>query len=196
MQGWGRYITTTGYGDLRREEGENNWYTIDFGATSGATAMVAGVAAVLESVVKARGEAPLAPAALRQLLKTTGTPQAGDTSQRIGPRPDLRAAINALDGLPTGPAPVITAAQMKGASGRLIVDGENFLVGDSIIEINGETAGKLKYPAAFVQPNGQITRLMTKTDITSLLPRGIEVAITVYTRSTGRRSAPLAFTRQ
>jgi len=196
VQGWGRYITTTGYGDLRREEGENNWYTIDFGATSGATSMVAGAAAVLESVVKARGEAPLSPVALRQLLKSTGTPQAGDVSQRIGPRPDLRAAIASLDGLPTGPVPVISAAQMKGASGRLIIDGEHFLVGDSIIEINGQTAGKLKYPAAFIQPDGQIIRLMTKTDVTDLLPRGIEVSLTVYTRSTGQRSAPFAFSRQ
>lgn len=158
--------------------------------------MVAGAAAVLESIVKARGAAPLSPAALRQLLKTTGTPQAGDVNQRIGPRPDLRAAITALDGLPTGPVPVISAAQMKGASGRLIVDGENFLVGDSIIEINGQTAGKLKYPAAFVLPNGQLTRLMTKADVSGLLPRGIEVSITVYARSTGQRSAPFAFTRQ
>ena len=196
VQGWGRYITTTGYGDLRREQGENNWYTIDFGATSGATSMVAGAAAVIESIVKARGEAPLAPAALRQLLRATGTPQTGDLSQRIGPRPDLRAAIAALDGLPTGPVPVISGARMKGESGRLIIDGEHFLVGDSIIEINGQTAGKLKYPAAFILPNGQITRLMTKTDVTSLLPRGVEVSLTVYTRSTGQRSAPFVFSRE
>jgi Subtilase family len=195
LQGWGRYITTTGYGDLRREQGENNWYTIDFGATSGATSMVAGAAAVLESIVKARGAAALSPAALRQLLRNTGTPQAGDVNQRIGPRPDLRAAITALDSLPTGAVPAISAAQMKGASGRLIVDGENFLVGDSIIEINGQTAGKLKYPAAFVLPNGQISRLMTKTDVSGLLPRGIEVSLTVYTRSTGQRSGPFVFTR-
>lgn len=157
--------------------------------------MVAGAAAVLESIVKARGAPPLSPTVLRQLLRNTGTPQAGDVNQRVGPRPDLRAAITALDGLPTGAVPVISAAQMKGASGRLIVDGENFLVGDSIIEINGQTAGKLKYPAAFILPNGQISRLMTKTDVSSLLPRGIEVSLTVYTRSTGQRSEPFVFTR-
>jgi hypothetical protein len=196
VQGWGSNITTTGYGDVRHDQGENNWYTIDFGATSGATSMVAGAAAVIESIVKARGETLLSPTALRQLLRTTGTPQTGDVSKRIGPRPNLRAAIAALDGLPTGPEPAISAARMKGESGRLIVDGEHFAVGDSIIEINGQTAGKLKYPAAFILPDGQITRLMTKADVTNLLPRGVEVAITVYTRSTGQRSAPFVFSRQ
>ncbi|HKP11858.1 MAG TPA: S8 family serine peptidase [Blastocatellia bacterium] len=196
VQGWGRYITTTGYGDLRRELGENNWYTIDFGATSGAAAMVAGAAAVLESIVKERGQPPLSPSALRQLLKATGTPQAGDVSKRIGPRPNLRAAIAALDGQAAGPVPAISAVRMKGESGRLIVDGEHFAVGDSIIEINGQTAGKLKYPAGFILPSGEITRLMSKTDVTAMLPRGVDVTITVYTRSTGARSEPFTFRRE
>ncbi|MFL6276057.1 MAG: S8 family serine peptidase [Blastocatellia bacterium] len=195
LQGWGRYITTTGYGDLRHEQGENNWYTIDFGATSGATAMVAGAAALLESIVKERGQSPLLPTTLRQLLKATGTPQAGDLSRHIGPRPDLRAAIAALDGQPTGPMPVISEVHMKGQSGKLIVDGEHFEVGDSVVEINGQAAGKLKYPAGFILPNGQITRLMTKADVTDLLPSGVDVAVTVYTRSTGLRSEPFTFRR-
>ncbi|MFL6212549.1 MAG: S8 family peptidase [Blastocatellia bacterium] len=196
VQGWGRYITTTGYGDLRHELGENNWYTIDFGATSGAASMVTGAAALLESIVKAKGQSPLSPPALRQLLRATGTPQAGDVSKRIGPRPNLRAAIAALDGQTTGPVPTISGVFMKGASGRIIVEGEHFAVGDSIIEINGQTAGKLKYPAGFIAANGEITRLMSKTDATAMLPRGVDVAITVYTRSTGLRSDPFAFRRE
>ncbi|HJQ22874.1 MAG TPA: S8 family serine peptidase [Blastocatellia bacterium] len=196
VQGWGRYITTTGYGDLRHEQGENNWYTIDFGATSGATAMIAGAAALIESILKARGKAPLLPTELRQLLKATGTPQTGDVNHRIGPRPNLRAAIAALDGQPAGPVPVISAVRMKGESGRLIVDGEHFAVGDSVVEINGQSAGKLKYPAGFIQPDGQLTRLMTKWDITEMLPRGVDVAVTVYNRTTGLRSDPFAFRRE
>ena len=77
MQGWGRFVTTCGYGDLRREQGENNWYTDRFGATSAAAAMVAGSAAILQSILKARGQAPLSPIQLRQLLTSTGTPQPG-----------------------------------------------------------------------------------------------------------------------
>ena len=195
VQGWGRYITTTGYGDLRHEQGENNWYTIDFGATSGATSMVAGAAALLQSIVKARGEVPLAPTALRQLLKATGSPQTGDLSRHIGPRPDLRAAIASLDGVSSGPVPVISGVQMKGSSGKLIVDGEHFAVGDSVIEINGQVTGKLKYPAAFILPDGQLTRLMTKGSVTDRLPRGVDVTITVFTRSTGLRSEPFTFRR-
>ena len=195
VQGWGRNITTTGYGDLRHEQGENNWYTIDFGATSGATAMVAGAAALVESILKARGRSPLSPTELRQLLKATGTPQAGDLSRRIGSRPNLRAAIAMLDGQPTGRAPVISAVRMKGESGKLIVDGEHFAVGGSVVEINGQSAGKLKYPAGSILPNGQITRLMTKTDVTDLLPRGVDVTITVYAPGTGLRSEPFTFRR-
>ena len=128
-------------------------------------------------------------------MRATGTPQAGDVTKRIGPRPNLRAAIAALDGQTIGPVPTISGVFMKGASGRLIVDGEHFAVGDSIIEINGQSAGKLKYPAGFILSNGEIIRLMSKTDVTDMLPRGVDVAITVYTRSTGLRSDPFTFRR-
>ena len=39
----------------------------------------------------------IAPRDLRELLRRTGTPQAGDTSQQIGPRPDLLRALRELD---------------------------------------------------------------------------------------------------
>ena len=90
--------------------------------------MVAGAAAVLESIVKASGQTPLTPSALRQLLTATGSPQQGDLSQHIGPRPNLRAAISMLDGSAVIPEPVISSAQMKGVSGKLIVNGEHFMV--------------------------------------------------------------------
>ena len=59
----------------------------------------------------------------------------------------------------------------------------------------GQSAGKLKYPAGFILSNGEIIRLMSKTDVTDMLPRGVDVAITVYTRSTGLRSDPFTFRR-
>ena len=82
---------------------------------------------------------------------------------------------------------------MKGESGRLIVDGDHFLVGGSVVEINGQAAGKLKYPAAFAVQGGEITRLMTKEDVTAMLPLGVEVSLTVFTPSTGKRSPQAAF---
>jgi hypothetical protein len=38
----------------------------------------------------------LAPRALRELLRATGTPQTGDLRTQIGPRPDLARAIARL----------------------------------------------------------------------------------------------------
>lgn len=193
LQGWGRFVTTSGYGPLREEQGPNHLYTIDFGATSAATAMVAGAAALLQSIVKERGRAPLAPDELRHLLVSTGTPQAGNLGEHIGPRPDLRAAIAGLDSAGTDPA--ITGIKFKKASGKLVVDGGGFITNDSILEIDGVPVPKVKYPSEFWLPNGETTRLMTKSDVSGLLPKGVEVAVTVFTPSSAKRSEPFLFSR-
>jgi subtilisin family serine protease len=193
LQGWGRFVTTCGYGDRRFEQGPNNWYTIDFAATSAATAMVAGAAAVLQSIVKERGRAPLTPVEIRRLLVSTGTPQTGNLNEHIGPRPDLRAAIAGLDS--AGPDLVITQIKFKKGGGKLVVDGAGFTTDDSILEIDGTTVNKVKYPSEYRLPNGDTTRLMTKSDVSALLPKGVEVAITVFTPSSGKRSEPFLFTR-
>jgi hypothetical protein len=194
VQGWGRFVTTCGYGDLRREQGENNWYTDRFGATSAAGAMVAGSAAILQSILKGRGQAPLSPIQLRQLLTSTGTPQTGNLGERIGPRPNLKAAIERLDSS-AGSDPLITSIKLKGSSGKLIVNGENFLPSDSLVEINGTAITKLKYPSSYFLPSGMTTRIMTKRDVTEFLPPGVDVAITVYTPSADRRSERVMFRR-
>ena len=51
---------------------------------------------ILEGIARARGER-IAPEELRDLLRRTGTPQAGDTREAIGPRPDLARAILAVE---------------------------------------------------------------------------------------------------
>ena len=56
---------------------------------------MAGAAVILEGVARTRG-AVLPPAALRELLRRTGTPQAGDAREAIGPRPDLERAIRSM----------------------------------------------------------------------------------------------------
>ncbi|HSO75630.1 MAG TPA: S8 family serine peptidase [Blastocatellia bacterium] len=193
LQGWGRFVTTCGYGDLRFEQGPNNWYTIDFGATSAAAAMVAGAAAVLQSIVKERGREPLTPVEMRLLLVSTGTPQAGNLNEHIGPRPNLRAAIEGLDSL--GVDPAITSVKLKNGGAKLVVDGSGFTTGDSIIEINGTAVPKHKYPAEFRLLNGQTTRLVTKGDISGLVPSSGEVSIVVFTPSSGKRSEPFMLTR-
>ncbi|MEJ7600252.1 MAG: S8 family peptidase [Kofleriaceae bacterium] len=100
VQGWGRRVATLDYGDLQACDGEDAWYadrhyTGEFSGTSSASPIVAGAAVLLQGIARARGRV-LTPVALRELLRRTGTPQTGDTSQQIGPRPDLARAIPAL----------------------------------------------------------------------------------------------------
>jgi hypothetical protein len=157
--------------------------------------MVAGAAALIQSIVKARGLPPLRPQQLRSLLVMTGSPQGGDISRNIGPRPNLRAAIDLLDSLEPGLPPRINSLAYNANKGRLIVDGERFIPLDSIIEINGARIPKHKYPVGFWMPDGTTTRIMSKGDISAILPRGVLVAVTVFNQSTGLRSEPIPFRR-
>jgi len=95
VQGWGRKVATLDYGDLQACAGADRHYTGEFSGTSSASPIVAGAAVLLEGIARERGRV-LGPAELRDLLRRTGTPQAGNTRQAIGPRPDLARAIEAL----------------------------------------------------------------------------------------------------
>ncbi|MDP2306431.1 MAG: S8 family serine peptidase [Pseudomonadota bacterium] len=66
-------------------------YTRTFGGTSGASPMIAAIAAIAQSIaIELTGE-PWTPAELRAALIATGTPQAG--AAIIGPQPDLRRLL-------------------------------------------------------------------------------------------------------
>lgn len=100
VQCWGAEVTTLGYGDLQGGD-ETLWYTDVFGGTSAAAAMVAGVAAALQGANVGGGtkRAPLTPAQMRQLLRSSGSPQQdgkNPATQRIGSRPDLVALFALL----------------------------------------------------------------------------------------------------
>ncbi|MCB2206304.1 HYR domain-containing protein [bacterium] len=101
LQGFGESVMTTGYGGTYSAEGKNRWYTSGFSGTSSATAIVAGAVALVESIQEElHGGTPVTPAAMRSLLMSTGSPQQSGlnpASQNIGPRPSIRAAIQALD---------------------------------------------------------------------------------------------------
>ncbi len=95
LQAWFTDIVTLGgspYTDLYFPRGdERQAYTSVFGGTSGASALVAAMAAVVQSArIAARG-APLAPRELRALLVTTAVAQVG--AEWVGPQPDLRRAL-------------------------------------------------------------------------------------------------------
>lgn len=96
-QGWGREVTTTGYGDLQGGASADLWYTDTFAGTSSASPIVVGALACVQGVLRARGLNPLTPPHARELLRSTGTPQQ-DTpgrpvTQRIGNRPNLKLLI-------------------------------------------------------------------------------------------------------
>jgi subtilisin family serine protease len=105
VQGWGRKVATLDYGDLQScEDTEQDWrytdrhYTGEFSGTSSASPIVAGAAILLQSFARSRGKV-LDPIVLRELLRSTGTPQAGDTKKHIGPRPDLARAFRGMAGV-------------------------------------------------------------------------------------------------
>ena len=116
LQGWGDGIVTTGYGDLHPGNADPNdknlWYKESFGGTSGATPIVAGAAAVLQSEYRAVNGTSATAAQLRTLLRTTGTAQAG--TGNIGPLPNLKDALVQLYAeagvLPTVAPPVLNPA--------------------------------------------------------------------------------------
>ena len=103
-QGWGREVTTTGYGDLFGDSdangnlaARNRWYTDTFSGTSSASPIVTGALACVQGVLKAQGSTLLTPASARSLLRSTGSPQQDapgrPATQRIGNRPDLGELI-------------------------------------------------------------------------------------------------------
>ncbi|MFK3984270.1 S8 family serine peptidase [Micromonospora sp. NPDC050397] len=97
LQGWGQNITTTGSnGNLQGGTTPANLnirYTRSFGGTSGAGPIVTGAVAAVQSYLKATGRPVWTASQISTLLKNTGTPQGGNTAQRIGPLPNLRAAL-------------------------------------------------------------------------------------------------------
>ncbi|CRK59935.1 bifunctional protein [Alloactinosynnema sp. L-07] len=95
LQGWGECVASTGYGDLYGSGSANN-YTAKFSGTSSASPIVAGAVAAISSIAEQRG-ITLTPAQMRDLLVRTGSPQQG-TGGKIGPMPNLRAAIESLGG--------------------------------------------------------------------------------------------------
>jgi hypothetical protein len=98
VQGWGREVTTTGYGDLQGGSDENKWYTDSFSGTSAAAAIAVGALGCIQGVLHSRRKYPLSPEEARNLLRNVGSPQQDapgrPDSQRIGHRPDLRLLIS------------------------------------------------------------------------------------------------------
>lgn len=101
VQGWYDSIVTATNGDYEGAFADL-WYPADdplraytesFGGTSGASPMVASVAAIAQGVRMARTGAAWDPADLRVALVSTGLAQPVEQSERIGPQPTLRSLL-------------------------------------------------------------------------------------------------------
>jgi hypothetical protein len=91
---WGEVVTTCGYGDLSGT-GAEDYYTSRFDGTSAASPIIAGAAALLQSLHYGRTHVRLETWQMRALLSdpATGTPQGPNVPGRIGVMPDLRAIL-------------------------------------------------------------------------------------------------------
>jgi hypothetical protein len=101
-QGWGQEVATCGgNNNLTPLAEEDRRYTRGFSGTSSAAAMIAGVLACLQGILRANYRA-LSPARAREFLRNDllGSPQQigpfMSAGERIGPRPDLRKLIEHL----------------------------------------------------------------------------------------------------
>lgn len=92
--GWGQNVTTCGYGDLFGAPNVREEYTAVFSGTSSATPIVTGAGVMLNGIHRETFGSDMDPLALRFLITLTGTPQTSGVY--IGPRPNVRAAIEVL----------------------------------------------------------------------------------------------------
>ncbi|KAI9778132.1 MAG: hypothetical protein M1839_008341 [Geoglossum umbratile] len=90
LYGWGQNIDTT-YTDAIGTD--NKGYTTSFDGTSGASAIVAGAAIVVQGIAQASLTYRFSPLELRKILGDTGT-RSKDKADRIGKMPNLRAIID------------------------------------------------------------------------------------------------------
>ncbi|MBT7618981.1 MAG: S8 family serine peptidase [Calditrichaeota bacterium] len=126
LQGWGWGIVTTGYGDLfYPNSDERQWYTAEFSGTSGATPIVTGAVACVQGIYKDRfeNEFVLSGNEIRDILRNSGSPQQNGPhgNGNIGPRPNLRAALELIPQIPgTLNGVVFDAATNEGIDSALI----------------------------------------------------------------------------
>jgi hypothetical protein len=181
-QGWGEGVTSTGYGDIHGTvaTNQNEWYTDRFNGTSSASPIVTGAVACLQGVQRAARRPLVTPARMRQLFRSTGSPQQADTNtpitQRIGNRPDLRQLIQAVVGAPHWCGAQFTGQVAAGATATwfthswpdnwqvlwTVVPTAPVLDGNAQIEfkvsVDRQAFGLLKY---FIQVTNLITQPVT-----------------------------------
>jgi serine protease len=147
VQAHGNSVTTTGYGSLFGTSAAN-FYTSTFGGTSSASAVVAAGATSLQGYLRARGRPLLTAPEMASLFQATGSAQTGSTTQRIGPKLNLRAAIARLDAPIAAPGLATRCSAAPGRDGnpRVVVDVTQNAPGTalSVERLGGTTWGVIK----------------------------------------------------
>ncbi len=92
LQGWGVAVVAPGYGDLFDADGTPALYTL-YSGTSSATAMVGGAVAAIQGHFRNQYGRAATADELRFLLQATGSAQPNELNDRIGPLPNLEAAV-------------------------------------------------------------------------------------------------------
>lgn len=131
-QGWGREVTTTGYGDLQGGSATDLWYTDRFSGTSSASPIVVGALACAQGVIRAQGGDPLTSSAAIAALRASGSPQQDQpgrpATQRIGNRPNLRQLIpQVADGWSNNRTVVRTHAKNSAQMAWTILNGTGWI---------------------------------------------------------------------
>ncbi len=142
LQGWGDSVLSAGYGDLYSSEGTQQWYTATFAGTSSAAPIVAGAAASLQGVYRARnGGTPASPALLKKLLQDGATAQQG--TGNIGGLPNLARSLTADMRAPTALS-VISESFDSGAGGMTVVRGGTWAVSGGRYVLSSPASGTME----------------------------------------------------
>ena len=97
---------------------------------------------------------------------------------------------------PPPPPPTLVIQGVSWKGGALRVEGNGFVVDDTVVEVSGTALARAKYPKRFRNPDGTTTVVVGKqAGLKQLVPAGAPVQVTVFNPSTGVRSAPVTFTR-
>ncbi|MEQ8765994.1 MAG: FG-GAP-like repeat-containing protein [Planctomycetota bacterium] len=139
---WGESIVTLGYGPVGTgcaslfpggDPDVRQWYTACFSGTSGASAIVASAVAILEAAHRAKWGQPMAPQAMRLLLRTTGTASADPMVDKIGRQPDLKEQLGIVQTVGPQVSLVATGRDYSRSGGSVASAGD--IDGDGIEDV-------------------------------------------------------------
>ncbi len=96
LQGWGTNVLAPGYGYAYKFGNDFNQQYVLFTGTSAATPIVTSCVIALQSYYHNATGNYLTGTQICKILVETGIPQTGDTSEKVGPLPNMKAALERL----------------------------------------------------------------------------------------------------